>query len=80
MPLTWTEPEPPDGAIMYTHVKSATPLGLLVIEWKGWKESSSPTCVLPWGEFVLGITLDDCKTNVQTAWNKMAAAVAALSS
>ena len=40
--MNWTEPKPPtDGESCYDHVKCETPLGLIKIEWKSWKESPS---------------------------------------
>ena len=40
--MNWTEPKPPtDGESYYDHVKCETPLGLIKIEWKSWKESPS---------------------------------------
>lgn len=79
MPLTWSEPRDPNGECSYTHVVSETPLGVLRIEWKGWKETHSPTCDLPWGEFIIETSLDDCKARVQDAWNLTVRLAAALS-
>lgn len=80
MPLQWSEIRDPDGkTCFYSHVVSETPLGQLRIEWKSWKEHDSPTCVLPWEEFVCENDLSKAKAAVQIAWNGMVARVAALS-
>jgi|AntDeeMinimDraft_6_1070357.scaffolds.fasta_scaffold00887_12 hypothetical protein len=40
--MKWTEPNPPtDGESYYDYVKCETPLGLVKIEWKSWKERPS---------------------------------------
>jgi hypothetical protein len=40
--MKFTEPKPPtEGVSRYDHVMCDTPLGLCLIEWKGWKESDS---------------------------------------
>jgi len=40
--MNWTEPKSPtDGESYYDHVKCVSPLGLIKIEWKSWKESPS---------------------------------------
>ena len=40
--MKWTEPKPPtEGICFYDHVDCETPLGLIRIEWKSWKESPS---------------------------------------
>lgn len=38
--MEWTEPRPPAlGVSYYDHVLCETPLGLVKIEWKSWKQS-----------------------------------------
>jgi len=40
--MKWTEPNPPTvGESYYDHVTCKTPLGLMKIEWKSWKERPS---------------------------------------
>lgn len=37
--MTWTELKPPtEGISFYDHVICETPLGVIKIEWKSWKE------------------------------------------
>jgi len=37
--MNWTKPKPPtEGICFYDHVDCETPLGLIRIEWKSWKE------------------------------------------
>lgn len=79
MPLTWSEVREANEDCSYTHVVAETPLGRLVIEWKGWKDHDPPTCILPWGEFIIGMSLSECKEMCQAAWDKIARAVAELS-
>jgi hypothetical protein len=67
--ITWSEQQEPCDECRYTHVVADTPLGKLYIEWKGWKDHDSPTCILPWGEHICGTDLPDAKNRVQTAWN-----------
>ena len=79
MPLEWSEPKPPtEGGSRYDHVVAQTPLGDVVIEWKGWKSHDSPCGTMPWGEVVIAHTLDDAKEAAQAAWDRMAARVNAL--
>lgn len=40
--LNWSEPKPPiDGVSFYDHITCDTPLGLIKIEWKSWKNNDS---------------------------------------
>ncbi len=78
MTLSWSEERQPCADCRYTHVVSETPLGKIVIEWKGWKDYDSPMCNMPWGEFFIGNDLADTKRMVQEAWNRMARQVLAL--
>lgn len=40
--MNWTENKPPTGGeSYYTHTTCKTPLGLLKIEWKSWKDKTS---------------------------------------
>lgn len=40
--MEWTEQKPPtEGVSHYNHITLKTPLGVIIIEWKGWKESPS---------------------------------------
>lgn len=78
MPLVWSEEQQPNEKSSYTHVVSDTPLGSLLIEWKGWKHYDSPMCETPWGQFIAGNDVGDAKAQVQKAWDEMAARVAAL--
>lgn len=37
--MNWTDPKPPtDGVSYYDHIICDTPVGILKIEWKSWKE------------------------------------------
>ena len=36
--MNWTDPQPPTTNVGYNHVKLSTPLGEILITWKGWKE------------------------------------------
>jgi hypothetical protein len=68
MALEWSEPRPPLGgeSSYYDHVICYTSLGPLVIEWKSWKEyENSFWCETPWGDFVIGHTLDEAKANIE---------------
>ncbi len=37
-PLVWTEVSKPNEECRYDHVKAETPLGVILITWKSWKE------------------------------------------
>ena len=40
--MEWTAQKPPtEGTSYYNHTTLKTPLGVIIIEWKGWKESPS---------------------------------------
>lgn len=72
MPLEWSEHRPPTKDVShYDHVIAKTPLGDIMLEWKGWKGYDSPCCEMPWGEFVHGTDLDDAKQMAQAAWDRM---------
>lgn len=71
MPLEWSEVQNPSQDVPYTHVIAQTPLGRIVLDWKGWKENSSPCGTMPWGEFVIGADLDHAKQLVQLAFNRV---------
>ena len=73
MPLEWSEVSKPKKDVSsYTHVIAETPLGQIILEWKGWKEyGDDPCCEMPWGEFVVGYTLDEAKQKVQKSWDEM---------
>ncbi len=78
MPLAWSDQREPGETSCYKHVVAETPLGDLIIEWKGWKDNDSPGCQMPWGEYVSGRDLVEAKANIQSAWDAMSAKVAAL--
>lgn len=83
MPLQWSEPQEPCEACRYDHVVAQTPLGLITIEWKGWKDYPGYTCILPWGEppeFVAANDLPGAKCAVQSAWDVMAERVSEMRS
>lgn len=77
MALEWSEVRQPiEGVSFYTHTEAETPMGIIRLEWKGWKErGDSPTAQMPWGELVIGSDVEDGKQVVQAAWDKMAAAM-----
>ena len=81
MKLKWSKEKPPgplsDGTTCnYTHVYVETPVGLLVISWKGWKEYPMRDCLIPWSDKLLtSPDLDDLKSIVQEEWETMATAV-----
>jgi len=80
MPLEWSEPRAPDGEVSYyTYVITSTPLGPIILEWKGWKDDNSPCGHMPWPDcFVFGDTLDAAKAAAQAAWDDMAIQVSRL--
>ncbi|EIP0347750.1 hypothetical protein RNF90_000150 [Shigella flexneri] len=70
--ITWSEEHPPSEACRYNHVYADTVFGLLIIEWKGWKDHTGYTCELPFPindefPFVTEFSLDDAKAKVK-AW------------
>ena len=70
MSLKWSDPRPGDGKVSsYDHVIAETPLGRILIEWKGWKEYDIRAATLPWGETVLGSDLAAAKSAVQSEWD-----------
>lgn len=72
MPLEWSEPKPPTKDVCsYDHIIAATPLGEIRIEWKSWKSYDSPSCEMPWGEYVTGACLSEAKLEAQAAWDRM---------
>ena len=64
--MNWTEPKSPtDGESYYDHVKCVSPLGLIKIEWKSWKESDSYSTML--NEEYIGdyLNLEEAKAMVK---------------
>ena len=39
--MNWTEPQAPNDKCSYNHVTCQTPLGEMLIDWKGWKDYPS---------------------------------------
>jgi len=39
--MKWSEEQPPNNTTSYHHIICETPLGLCIIDWKGWKEDPS---------------------------------------
>lgn len=60
--MVWTEIQEPNNEIPYTHVTSITPLGVIVIDWKSWKEQ--PDYDVSHGNEQIGTaySLEDAKT------------------
>lgn len=55
--MNWTEPNPPTKDVCpYDHVDCDTPLGLMRIDWKSWKES--PSYDIELGDFWIGVEYD----------------------
>jgi hypothetical protein len=60
--MNWTEPkEPTKGISYYTHVTCDTPLGVCLIEWKGWKENDSYSVTIGNEYIGEGWSLEDAK-------------------
>jgi hypothetical protein len=79
LPLEWSDPRPPAKDICrYDHIVCETPLGEIRLEWKSWKEDSSPCGTMPWDEFVIGDDLPKAKAAAQAAWDAMVPRIAAL--
>lgn len=76
MPLKWSDPMPPDARHPYDRVEAATPIGRIVIEWKGWKDDASPDGEMPWGEGFWATDLDEAKTKAQALWDARMVALA----
>jgi len=61
--MNWTEPKPPTIDVsFYDHVKSETPLGELMIEWKSWKDSPSYDIMLNGDWIGVEYSLEEAKT------------------
>lgn len=52
MSLKWSEESPPNDIISYNHIKCETPIGELVIDWKGWKDDPSYDAYLTGSNYV----------------------------
>ena len=64
--LNWTEPkEPTQGISCYNHVACETPLGMALIEWKGWKLSDRYSITIGGDYIGDGIDIDDAKRIVK---------------
>lgn len=65
--MEWSqEQQPNEHTSRYNHVFCETPLGRFIIEWKGWKEHSSPTLILD-DEYIASLdTLDEAKRRAWT--------------
>ncbi len=70
--LKWSDPSPgKEGVSHYDHVIAETPLGEIKLEWKSWKEYDEPCGSMPWGEWIVGFTLEEAKSKAQAAWDAM---------
>lgn len=78
MSLAWSDWMPPDESCSYNHVIAETPLGRILIDWKGWKDMPTFTAQLPWGVFIYAGDLEEAKRLVQEAWDEMVGSVRAL--
>lgn len=77
MPLEWSEPRPPTkGVSPYDHAEAQTPLGVIRLEWKSWKDYDSPTFTMPWGEHLVCDDIEDAKLVAQAKWNAMVKSLA----
>lgn len=64
--MNWTDPSPPTiGVSDYDHTMCATPIGMVKIEWKGWKHTSNYDVFLD--EYHIGVvgSLDDAKNKAK---------------
>lgn len=50
--INWSEEKAPTKEIPYTHITGETPLGLMIIDWKGWKEAPSYEVTLKVEEWI----------------------------
>lgn len=63
--MNWTEPcKPKEGVSYYDHIIAETPLGICIIEWKGWKENDSYSIKLGIDYIGDEFTLEDAKERV----------------
>lgn len=67
MKLEWSNIQPPDEYIKYTHTTCKTPLGEIRIEWKSWKDYPSYGFYVYETDYWIGssITLEDAKQAVE---------------
>lgn len=64
--MKWTENTPPkEGVSYYDHCKLNTPLGLFIIEWKGWKVNPDYDIELDGKWIEVCYTLQDAKDKVK---------------
>lgn len=61
--MNWTEPKPPtEGVSRENHILCETPLGEIIIEWKGWKENPSYSVTLNHTKYLgVGYNLEEVK-------------------
>lgn len=60
--MNWTKESKPSEHIRYNHICCTTPLGVLSIEWKGWKERPNYDIMLDTGDWIGSeYTLDKAK-------------------
>lgn len=51
-PIVWSEKQEATEKIRYDHMVAETGLGQATIEWKGWKDTSSPRTVYLDGDYI----------------------------
>lgn len=74
--LNWSPHYPPDGDFsFYDHVFAETPLGMIKIEWKSWKDHDSYDCTLPWGKHVSEDSFEYAKIRVEEEFAILAASL-----
>jgi len=67
-PLKWTDPQPANSEISYSHVISETPFGRIVITWKGWKEYASYDIEeVPWNSYSTNDIWYNCGADLEHA-------------
>lgn len=70
--MNWTENKPPiEGESYYDHTTCKTPLGLLKIEWKSWKDSPSYGIELEGNWIGSEYTLEEAKMIAKNYINKV---------
>lgn len=78
MALEWSEPAGPnDLTSFYDHIVAETPLGRIVLEWKGWNDDKTTWGQMPWDitksdSWISADTPEEAKLAAQQAWDRKA--------
>ena len=68
--MEWSEPTKPNQGCHYDHIECMTPLGMVRIEWKSWKQNEDLEIYVNEEHIDYAFTLDGAKEKAKDYLNK----------